>query len=340
MANKLKLTRNQLASFLKSHEEIKQFERLILLVEEKLNTGTVDDIESFIGSALAAANTNAAAIQAIADTLDMQPTPQRDNSVVTDYIDLPETGPHVTQARRVQWNSDDGTMDVGLYGGSVLQVGQEMHYYAKNTSGATITNGSPVIVTGTIGASGKLEIGLAIGNNSIDQRYFIGAATQNIAKNAFGYVTSFGLLRSYNTSAWADGDLLYVSDTVAGTWTNVAPTAPKWHQAQAIVVHAHVNGSIFMRATPEHAIGDLRNVIASGATSGELLSYNGTVWVNTGVITADLTNNTGRLIDSSATLTNGAGALLGTLTNAPTAGDPTKWVAIDDNGTTRYIPAW
>jgi hypothetical protein len=30
----------------------------------------------------------------------------------------------------------------------------------------------------------------------------------------------------------------------------------------------------------------------------------------------------------------------GTLTNAPAAGNPTRWIAIDDNGTTRYIPAW
>jgi hypothetical protein len=26
--------------------------------------------------------------------------------------------------------------------------------------------------------------------------------------------------------------------------------------------------------------------------------------------------------------------------NAPAAGNPTKWIPIDDNGTTRYIPAW
>jgi len=37
---------------------------------------------------------------------------------------------------------------------------------------------------------------------------------------------------------------------------------------------------------------------------------------------------------------NGAGAAAGTLTNAPTAGNPTKWLKIDDNGVTRYIPTW
>lgn len=43
---------------------------------------------------------------------------------------------------------------------------------------------------------------------------------------------------------------------------------------------------------------------------------------------------------SSVTQTNGAGALNGTLTNSPVTGNPTKWLAYDDNGTTRQVPAW
>ena len=51
-----------------------------------------------------------------------------------------------------------------------------------------------------------------------------------------------------------------------------------------------------------------------------------------GVTTAALT--------STGTFTSGAGAQVGTLTNAPAAGNPTTWVKIVDNGVTRYIPAW
>lgn len=43
---------------------------------------------------------------------------------------------------------------------------------------------------------------------------------------------------------------------------------------------------------------------------------------------------------TSSALTNGAGVAAGTLLNAPSAGNPTKWIGINDNGTTRYIPAW
>lgn len=38
--------------------------------------------------------------------------------------------------------------------------------------------------------------------------------------------------------------------------------------------------------------------------------------------------------------TNGAAAQVGTLTNAPSAGNPSFWIAIQIGGATRYIPAW
>lgn len=43
---------------------------------------------------------------------------------------------------------------------------------------------------------------------------------------------------------------------------------------------------------------------------------------------------------TGAAYTNNAAANAGTLLNAPTAGDPTKWIPINDNGTIRNIPAW
>lgn len=46
------------------------------------------------------------------------------------------------------------------------------------------------------------------------------------------------------------------------------------------------------------------------------------------------------LLATTGTITTGAGAQVGTLTNAPAAGNPTKWWPINDNGVTRYVPAW
>lgn len=69
-------------------------------------------------------------------------------------------------------------------------------------------------------------------------------------------------------------------------------------------------------------------VIAALSDAGELSLSGG--------ITTDSTT----LHSTSVALTNGAAAAAGTLTNAPAAGNPTKWIPINDNGTTRYIPAW
>jgi hypothetical protein len=68
---------------------------------------------------------------------------------------------------------------------------------------------------------------------------------------------------------------------------------------------------------------------AIGAATGTSVALTG------GITTGNTTLHT-----TTVALTNGAGAGLGTITNAPAAGNPTKWVPINDNGTTRYIPAW
>ena len=59
------------------------------------------------------------------------------------------------------------------------------------------------------------------------------------------------------------------------------------------------------------------------------------------VYSVDLySSNASFLVRTKTTLNTGAAAATGTLTNAPASGNPTKWIPIDDNGTTRYIPAW
>lgn len=46
------------------------------------------------------------------------------------------------------------------------------------------------------------------------------------------------------------------------------------------------------------------------------------------------------VLTTATTITSGAAAQVGTLTNSPTAGNPTKWIPINDAGVTRYFPAW
>lgn len=67
------------------------------------------------------------------------------------------------------------------------------------------------------------------------------------------------------------------------------------------------------------------------ATSPALVSSLGDITVS---------GASGVFLATTTALTNGAGAGAGTLTNAPSAGNPTKWIEINDAGTIRKIPTW
>ena len=81
--------------------------------------------------------------------------------------------------------------------------------------------------------------------------------------------------------------------------------------------------------------GDWASPGAIGGTAASSAAFT-TVTASGGYTTALAT----ALITSSVAMNNGAAAAAGTLGNAPVVGDPTKWIPIVDNGTTRYIPAW
>jgi len=76
-------------------------------------------------------------------------------------------------------------------------------------------------------------------------------------------------------------------------------------------------------------------VIGTDPGGGDPLRVGGGATLNGGIATSDTT-----LHHSHVALGNGAAGNVGTLNTAPAAGNPTKWIPIDDNGTTRYIPAW
>lgn len=305
---KLRLSRDQLASFLQNHEQIRQFEQLFSMVDAMSTSSDETVIEA--GNAAASANEALAqilrlaqdaainsgaadqkAVQAldalgrIAGALELlatAPAQQHNNSLVIDYIDLPENGPHVTLPRRVQWNADDGTMDVGLYSGAVLQVGQESLYYAKNTSGGPIGIGIPVMFTGTVGASSKLEFGLAVADGSSPADYMMGVTSSATLDNEFGYVTSFGIVRGFDTTGtpygevWNDGDLLYFDPASPGTWTKTQPAAPNIDVPVAVVLNAGPggSGSIFVRMTIAEALTRLQDVyIPTTPSDYDLLLY-------------------------------------------------------------------
>lgn len=161
---------------------------------------------------------------------------------------------HITSGQNqtistLSWNSTDGTVDIDMGLGPVTQqVGLEQYMVIKNNTGSTISNGKGVGFAGA--ASSRILGQYYTANGTMPSLYFIGVATMDIPNGTEGYVTTYGYVRDIDTSAWAVGDVLYASPSIAGAFTNVKPTVPNLVVPVAAVLSSHATtGVIVVRPT-------------------------------------------------------------------------------------------
>ena len=129
MVRRLNLTRDQLASFLQDHEQIKQFELLFSTVDTLSNV-TIDELNISSGNATASANDALAQLSAVSQMLELLVTAPRN-----------ELGTISSQ------NADD----VNITGGEIKDLDIPLPVNSGGTGQSGFTNG-------------ELLIGNAIGN--------------------------------------------------------------------------------------------------------------------------------------------------------------------------------
>lgn len=226
---RLNLTRDQLATFLKTHEQIKQFENLFRTVDTIAPATDTSQLELLV----------------------VGPHPQSNNSPQVNYIDF-DIAPHASRIRRMAWNNVEKTVDIGMDYGVVQQVGLEIYARVENSTGATIPNGSVVGFAGA-GPNGVISVTKYLADGSQPNLYILGVLTHDLPDTGqIGYCTTWGFVRDVNTSAFNVGDILYASPTVAGGFTNVKPTAPdNCIPLAAVMVKDATAGIIFVRPTIE-----------------------------------------------------------------------------------------
>jgi hypothetical protein len=113
-------------------------------------------------------------------------------------------------------------------------------FNAKNTEGSTITKGTPVYISGHSGS--HPEISIAVNDDSNKMPAF-GIAAEDITNHQRGDIATFGEVTGFDTSAFAVGDELYISNS--GTLTNIRPTATNQRvQKVAKVIRSHQNNGI------------------------------------------------------------------------------------------------
>lgn len=151
-------------------------------------------------------------------------------------------------AATLDWNVDDGTLNLNYANDVSLQLGQETHFYAKATE--AISNGDIVMFAGAQGS----HLLIALADQSapgFQPEYVIGIATQDFNNNEFGYVTSFGKVRDLDTSAYTEGDIIWLDPATPGGWTTTRPTPAQGHSIQvaAVTYSQNNNGTIFVKLT-------------------------------------------------------------------------------------------
>jgi len=85
--------------------------------------------------------------------------------------------------------------------------------------------------------------------------------------------------------------------------------------------------------------GNITSIQAVLATLGTMSTQDANSVAITGgtAIIDTLTIHNADFISTDISLNDYSGVSIGTLTNAPSAGNPTKWVKINDNGTDRFL---
>lgn len=164
------------------------------------------------------------------------------------YLDFTEVAAPAYNKGRVWYDLATQALSVmDDVSGTSIQLGHETVLRARNTTGVTITNGQVVYITGASGQNPTIALAKA---DALATVQIIGMATHDIANNAVGKVTTFGLVNDLNTGSFADGDALYVSPTTAGAVTNVKPVGPVNIAAKVgVVTYSHaVNGKVFIHA--------------------------------------------------------------------------------------------
>lgn len=210
----------------------------------------------------------------------------------TGYIDFDTSGVALLQEGRLRWDSDAGTLVLGMPGGNVaLQIGQENYLPGrpKNDEGSQIDNGMSVYISGATGS--VAEVKLATSSDFENANKTIAIATEDVTTNQRGYYTTFGIVRDIKTNyaTWAEGDVIYLGSS-PGELTNVLPVAPNAIVEVGYILRVHATeGKIFVNINSKRDLvvreitkepsgfTDPGSVILTGDGTARTITLTGTV---------------------------------------------------------------
>jgi hypothetical protein len=123
---------------------------------------------------------------------------------------------------------------------------------------------------------GRLAVDYALADSDANSADTIGVVYENIDNNQEGRIITIGEITGINTTGsiqgetWADGDPLFLSDTIDGGITNVRPTAPNHGVRLGYVVNVNANnGKIYIKIDNGYELSEIHDVYAPTPTHNE-----------------------------------------------------------------------
>lgn len=168
-----------------------------------------------------------------------------------------------------------------------LNIGEENWLRVVNKSGGALSDGQVVFING--GQGNRPTILLAKADALSTSQGTIAVLTEDINDNDEGISTTFGLVRSFNTTGFTAGDELFLSATTAGGIVNTKPTAPNFVIRIGWALNSTANGIILVNIDI-HGEGTNNTFIDQDVTSGSAPTFDGTNFTNIAVdtITGDI----------------------------------------------------
>ena len=162
----------------------------------------------------------------------------------------------------------------------VVDAAETIRFTARNVTGSTITKGSIVYINGAAGSRPTV----ALANASVREVAAggVGVAVADIPNNTDGIVVTNGTLHNLNTSAYAEGDKLWLSTTVPGGMTTTRPPAPYHGVFIGYVASSHVTqGRIIYRIIAGAHLEELHDVLIPTPVTNDFLMYDAPgLWKN------------------------------------------------------------
>lgn len=151
----------------------------------------------------------------------------------------------------------------------------------RNEIGSTLTKGTVVYISGASG--NKALVTKAVATSDATSAQTFGIVQADIPTSQNGYVVVRGDIAGIDTNAYPDGTQLYLSGSVAGTFTATKPVAPIHIVYVGIVTRQHVNqGQIEVAIQNGYEMEELHDVLVVSKTDKDVISYDSVsnLWKN------------------------------------------------------------